>query len=141
MKRHPFLKPLSDDHHGALVLSRRIELAVDQPPDELAKTWEDLRQRFAREHEPHFRVEEEWLFPQLETAGEAELVERARADHAALRELVGTAPDADVAARFAELLHDHVRFEERVLFGRAESVLPESDLEAAGRAARLARGA
>ena len=78
MKRHPHLQPLSDDHHGALVLARRVALAAKQTPGRgaLTKVWADLQDRFAQELEPHFRVEEERLFPQLEAAGERALAER-----------------------------------------------------------------
>jgi hemerythrin-like domain-containing protein len=143
MKRNTHLQPLSDDHHAALVLARRIGLAAQQDPerDALTKTWEDLRWRFARELEPHFRVEEERLFAQLESTGESALVERARADHARLRELVHAEADPIVATQFADLLHRHVRFEERELFPRAERMLPLPALEAAGQAALAAREA
>ena len=141
MRRHPCLQPLSDDHHGALVLAWRIaRSAKDRPQrDAVAKVWGDLQQRFARELEPHFRVEEERLFSQLEAAGEHPLVARARADHARLRELAHSESDPVVAQQFSELLHRHVRFEERELFPRAESLLPLAALEAAGRAALAAR--
>jgi formiminotetrahydrofolate cyclodeaminase len=143
VKRHPHLQPLSDDHHEALVLARRIGLAAKEDPEQnaLTQTWNDLRQRFARELEPHFRVEEEWLFRQLESAGEHALVARAWADHVELRDLVRAEADPVVARRFAELLHRHVRFEERQLFPRAESLLPLPSLEAAGHAALRARDA
>lgn len=143
MKRHPHLQPLSDDHHGALVLARRIGLTAkeDLERDALTQAWDDLRRRFARELEPHFRVEEERLFRQLESAGEHALVEQARADHARLRELVRAEPNPVVAAQFAELLRRHVRFEERELFPRAEALLPLLSLEAAARAALQARDA
>jgi hypothetical protein len=141
VKRHPHLQPLSDDHHGALVLARRVGLAAKEDPQRgvLLQVWDDLRRRFARELEPHFRVEEELLFPQLEAVGEHALVERACADHAGLRELVHAGPDPVVAKQFAELLHRHVRFEERELLPRAENVLALPVLEAAGRAALAAR--
>lgn len=143
MKRHPHLQPLSDDHHETLVLARRIGLAAKEDPEQnaLTQTWDDLRRRFARELEPHFRVEEELLFRQLESAGEHALVARARADHVELRDLVRAEADPVVARRFAELLHRHVRFEERQLFPRAESLLPRLFLEAAGHAALQARDA
>lgn len=141
MKRHPLLRPLSDDHHRALVLARRIGVAAKKnlEQDALAQAWDDLRRHFAQELEPHFRVEEEWLFPQLASAGELARVERARADHARLRELARGEPGTGQAAQFAEILHRHVRFEERELFPRAESLLPVPALEAAGRAALAAR--
>lgn len=125
MKRHPLLRPLSDEHHRALVLARRVRRAAEARRDakSLAKTWLDVVERFAAELEPHFRVEEAWLFPALEAAGEGAPVERARADHARLRELARAEADAATALAFAELLASHVRFEERELFPRAERLL------------------
>lgn len=143
MKRHPHLQPLSDDHHEALVLARRIGLAAREDPEKssLTQAWDVLQRRFAGELEPHFRVEEVWLFRQLESAGEHALVAQAWADHGELRSLVRAEADPGVAGRFAELLHRHVRFEERQLFPRAEALLPLASLEAAGRAALQARHA
>ena len=141
MKRHPQLEPLSDDHHNALVMARRIRRALEPAPDAdaLAALWSELRERFARELEPHFRVEENLLFPPLAAAGAPELAERARADHARLRALARGAPQAAAAAEFARRLHDHVRFEERELFPRAERALSPEALAAIGGAARAAR--
>ena len=141
MKRHPHLQPLSDDHHTALVLARRMQRAADEAGSaaELATTWEVARASFNRELAPHFRVEEEWLFPPLAAAGEKALVERALEDHARLRELIGSAPSLEIASAFGKRLHGHVRFEERELFPRAEAVLSLPVLEAAGRAALAAR--
>jgi hemerythrin-like domain-containing protein len=142
VKRHPHLQPLSDDHHTALVLARRMRRAAEEAGDPagLAKTWEDARASFARELAPHFRVEEEQLFPPLADAGETALVARAREDHACLRQLIGSAPTAANAVAFGKRLHRHVRFEERELFPRAEAILSLPVLEAAGRAALAARG-
>ncbi len=143
MKRHPHLEPLSDDHHRSLVLARRIRLAAREEPghEPLTQFWDEMRRLLASELEPHFRVEEEQLFPALEAAGEHALAERGRREHARLRELGGRAPDPAVAAELGELLHHHVRFEERELFPRAEAVLPDAVLEAAGKAALAAREA
>ena len=141
MRRHPHLQPFSDDHHAALVLARRLRRVRKEAsnPTDLAKTWEGARASFARQLDPHFRAEEESLFPCLEAAGEKALVERAVADHRRLRELIGSAPGPEGAVVFGDLLHRHVRFEERELFPRAESVLDLATLEAAGRAALAAR--
>lgn len=125
MRRAPWLRPLSDDHHQALVLARRVRRAAarSQSASELAELWSDVAARFAAEIEPHFAAEEHWLFRALEKAGETALGARARADHRRLRELVRAAPAAANAREFAELLDRHVRFEERELFPRAESLL------------------
>jgi hypothetical protein len=113
VKRSDALRPLSDDHHRALVLARRAKRA-------LAKTWPDVVAFFASDLEPHFQTEERWLFPLLDAAGELGLAERARADHARLRALVRAAAPS---AEFATALEEHVRFEERELFPVAERLL------------------
>jgi hemerythrin-like domain-containing protein len=137
VKRHPHLVPLSDDHHNALVLARRSRRAGERPEtsDDLTQIWDDVRRRFTRELDPHFRVEEKWLLPQLASAGETALVERTLADHARLRELVAAPPTSERMVAFGNCLHAHVRFEERELFARAEAVLSPSALETVGRAA------
>jgi hypothetical protein len=141
VKRDPRLEPLSDDHHRALVLARRCRQAGErgEAAGSLEQTWAEVRDRFARELEPHFRVEERWLLPALETAGEREGARRARADHARLRELVRLPAAPERVVAFGTLLHDHVRFEERELFPCAERVLPPDVLAAVGRAALEAR--
>ena len=119
--------------------ARRAGEADD--PAALADLWREAQTRFARELEPHFRAEETALLPPLEAAGEATLVARTRADHARLRELIAGAARAAEARAFGTLLHEHVRFEERSLFPRAEQVLTPEALAAVGRAAREARRA
>ena len=117
MKRHPRLQPLSDDHHRALVLARMAKRSSG------ADAWREIQERFARELEPHFRIEEDWLFPELETAGEIGLAARARGDHARLREQVRAAHGPTSARELGALLEAHVRFEERELFPRMEIFL------------------
>ena len=80
---------------------------------------------FASELEPHFQTEESELLPALTAAGASPLVERTLAEHAELRDLNRrlAEPDCEILARFATLLHDHVRFEERELFETAQDLL------------------
>lgn len=128
MKRHPDLRSLSDDHHTALVLARRTRRAAERGGDDagvLEAQWRDVVRAFADELEPHFAIEERWLLPRLEAAGETRLVERNCADHARLRELVRESSSAPVLAEFAALLERHVRFEEREVFVRFEALLAE----------------
>jgi hypothetical protein len=141
VKRHPHLQPLSDDHHGALVLARRVGRAArGGGAEELMQAWSELQRRFARELEPHFRVEEQWLLPPLEAVGERARVEQVRAEHRELRALASRDPDPAVAAQLAALLQRHVRFEERELFPCAQRHFDPTALEAVGRAARASRG-
>ncbi len=138
MKRSPFLRPLSDDHHAALVLARRARRAGEAAAGDVetrGALWREIGERFRTELEPHFRVEEERLLPALEAAGERDLVARTREDHADLRERVRAPCSPEALAEWGRRLERHVRFEERVLFPRAEAVLPEAALAAVERAA------
>jgi hemerythrin-like domain-containing protein len=122
MKRHPRLRPLSDDHHRALVLARRVRKSREP-----GAIWPDVVARFASELEPHFQEEERWLFPLLDSGGAHALAAQARADHARLRELIRAEVTRDSAAELAALLERHVRFEERELFPRVELALAAYD--------------
>ncbi|MGH0035311.1 MAG: hemerythrin domain-containing protein [Myxococcota bacterium] len=129
MKRHPALQPLSDDHHGALVLARRLRrLPEAMAPADLEPLAFEVRQKFEVELEPHFRTEEDRLLPILVRRGAAALVDRTLDDHARLRQLVGGDWVPGTAQEIGTLLEQHVRFEERVLFPEAESLLSEREL-------------
>lgn len=130
MKRDPRLRGLSSEHHHALVLARTLTTLVDAGrSDEAARL---LADRFERELEPHFRVEEALLLPALRAVGEVALVERTEADHAFLRAgaQAAKAGRGDGLVAFAERLTDHVRFEERELFPCCEARLPGAVLDA-----------
>ncbi|MGM0575345.1 MAG: hemerythrin domain-containing protein [Myxococcota bacterium] len=138
MRRDPRLTGLSSDHHGSLVLARRILRVCDEGPveDDFADA---VRGVFERELEPHFRVEEDHLLPALEAAGEVELVRRTRSDHARMRELIASLEDdgADQGAvlrEFGETLRGHVRFEERQLLPASEERLDSDALDAIAKA-------
>ncbi|MCB9540243.1 MAG: hemerythrin domain-containing protein [Myxococcales bacterium] len=130
MKRDPRLHGLSDDHHQALVLARRVRRAVDAGEDDAALR-AAVDHAWATHLAPHFDVEERLLLPALEEAGEVDLAARTRAEHATLRGHL----DAGRLGPFADLLRDHVRFEERTLFPACEARLPPAVLDAVGRAA------
>jgi hemerythrin-like domain-containing protein len=134
MKRHPVLQPLSDDHHRALILARRLRrLAASGDAVDLRDLSREVRRTFEADLAPHFAVEEEVLLPALRDAGVADPVDRTLDDHARIRALVaGAWTDATVRALGA-LLERHVRFEERELFPAAEQVLSADVLEAIGR--------
>ena len=131
MRRHPVLRDLSSEHHAGLVMARRAELAAGEAPEVREATWVELVQRFNRELEPHFRREETGLLPALESAGERALAAQIRAEHEAMRRLIA-ADKVEGLAPFAERLRAHIRFEERVLFPRAEGRLGPAALAALG---------
>src|SRR5690349_3404289 len=87
----------------------------------------------------HFRLEEERLLPAFVRhvpADDADIV-RVLVDHLEIRRRIAdleTAEHADAAAlnELGQLLNDHVRHEERTLFGRIEDALTPAELAALG---------
>jgi len=130
MKRHAALLQLSREHHTALKLARQARFACDAGLDEaVAQAARSIREAFQQELEPHFQAEEDDLLPAMEAAGETDLVGRTLAEHAELRDLNRrlAEPDGETLGRFATLLNDHVRFEERQLFEAAQRMLYPDD--------------
>jgi Hemerythrin HHE cation binding domain len=132
MKRSPALAPLSRDHQHALDAALRLRRA---DADTVAAAVAHFRVFFEAEGRRHFAIEEEFLLPALPADDHewSAAVARVVADHAEIRAAVVI--DADVAAArlLGDRLHDHVRFEERVLFEILERRLSERDLDDLGR--------
>ncbi len=118
MKRHPQLQDLSREHYTALKLARDARAAANGDAASMAGMARLVVDFFARELEPHFQLEEKSLLPLLKSHGETVLLQRTEADHQELRALADALqkPDAATLLRFAGLLADHVRFEEREMF-------------------------
>jgi len=136
LKRSRELRPLSSEHHQALLVAFQLKKGLAGHADSagaprdlvglvaLAKRYEEgLLQA-------HTRAEEDLLGHHLE---EGQL-ERLKSEHAELLRLMGAAktgrpPEARAAlAAFADLLERHVRWEERDLFPSVEDRLEEQDL-------------
>ena len=130
MKRDPRLRGLSEDHHHALFLARRIRFALEEGERQLAE--ELTASGWTKELAPHLEAEEEVLVPAMQAAGMQVLAARILRDHAALSDARarGLAGDAEQLARFAEVLVEHVRFEERVAFPAVEEGLSNEALAA-----------
>jgi quercetin dioxygenase-like cupin family protein len=120
VKRHPALIPLSHDHHHALVEARRLRRSAEEAADP-ADAAEAFAAFFAGVTVPHFREEEEQLFPLVAGSEEAApLVVQALVDHQRLHALAAQLGSADdhraTMVELADLLEEHVRREERELF-------------------------
>jgi len=142
MKRDPRLQGLSSEHHHALALARSLGRIVASGRTDAADG-QVLAERFARELEPHFRVEEEVLLPALRRAGALALAQAVESDHAFLRARAAAAAAGrlDGLTAFAERLVEHVRFEERQLFPLCEAALPDDVLDEVWRRAPKVGGA
>lgn len=128
MQRIEPLRRLSSEHHSGLVIARRARELARQAPDAREAAWADLRQRFADELEPHFKLEERGLLPALQAAGEGMLAERTLAEHLRMRAMIDAGGPENLAA-FGEALAAHIRFEEQELFETAQRVLSAEALE------------
>ena len=132
MKRADALQPLSRDHLKALLAAKRVGEAEDVDTAARAFTafWDAERY--------HFRVEEEILLPHWAAHADvdAAAVERMLADHLAIRadalRLEGEKLSLDELHALGNRLHDHVRFEERVLFPMIEKALDAEAMERLG---------
>ena len=136
MKRHTALIPLSHDHHHALVAARRLRRGADSA--EPAKEAAAFLSFFATETVPHFREEEELLFPHVVNREEArELIIAALLDHQRLHAFAAQLSavlrsgraDPVVMHALAELLEAHVRREEQELFPLIERLLTGEALD------------
>ncbi|MDH3974111.1 MAG: hemerythrin domain-containing protein [Deltaproteobacteria bacterium] len=126
MKRIAELHKLSMDHHLALVLARRGKLASEGKAGYVAdEIWADIDKKFEAELEPHFKVEEMYLSPAMRDAGESELIDRLDEEHKLLRGIISkrSGRSNELLKEFSEVLEKHVRFEERILFERAQDIL------------------
>jgi hypothetical protein len=142
MQRSAALAALSRDHQHALAVALVLRRADDAGAEAAIGRFRDF---FESEGRLHFSIEEQVLLPALppDDPEWSAAVARVREDHAAIRSAAAGSPSgADAVRRLGQRLHDHVRFEERVLFDLLERRLPAAELERLGRAvARAARPA
>ncbi len=135
MKRAEALRPLSREHQGALAVAKVLVDATDAAvaSERFLSFWEADGRR-------HFRIEEEVLLPGWALAAEVDRagVERMLREHLEIRRgalrLAAGAAGLDELRALGNLLHDHVRFEERELFPLVEAALEAEELERLGAA-------
>lgn len=138
MKRSKELAVLSREHHVALELALRLQRATASDAETVKRAAIDFWREEGREH---FRLEEELLLPAFARhagADDADVV-RVLIEHVDIRRRMADIEiegGADVPALnvLGELLRDHVRHEERTLFGRIEEALDPDELAAVGAA-------
>jgi len=145
MKRSRELRPLSSEHHQALLVAFQVKKSLEGHPEAAGAPRDlpglvSLARRFdGQVFTPHAAAEESLLGEHLCEADRARL----SAEHIELKGLVEHARTAApgeqrvALAAFAELLERHVRWEERELFPYAESHLDAAALAAIGGALEL----
>jgi iron-sulfur cluster repair protein YtfE (RIC family) len=148
-RRHDSLIPLSHDHHHALVLCLRIHRGLEkQGGDEawLRSMTEDTLRFFASDLTPHFKIEEEVLFPAMQRLAEAaELIGALLSEHRALEGCIELLRQTQVAGledrlrQFADLLKLHIRKEENQLFPLYEKATSQKLADTIGQEIRARR--
>jgi hemerythrin-like domain-containing protein len=140
MKRSSELRPLSSEHHQALLVAFQLKKGLAGHPEAAGAPKDlpgllNLARRFDEQlFRTHARAEEELLGTWL-TAGD---MARLRAEHQELTRHLEAARDARAVEQrahlsaYADLLDRHVRWEERELFPRCESSLTADDLSVVG---------
>ena len=134
IKRSEHIAALSRDHHAGLLFCWKIKEGVKHGI--VLQRIGGYAKYFWDEHlEEHFREEEELLFNKLDD----ELTDKARRDHQVLagwfkRIIGGDVEDFQDFFSFTELLTNHIRFEERILFPFLEEHLPKAVLKEIGEA-------
>ena len=134
MKRDPALVPLTSDHHHALAQARRLRRAAAGeavPRHEAATAFVAF---FDAGTIPHFREEEELLFPLLVEAAQAvpEVLERVLVEHVQIHALLrqvragvlAGSVEPGLMRQVAERLEAHIRLEEKELFPLIEEAVP-----------------
>lgn len=141
--RHPSLILLSHDHHHGLALAlrcRKQALGQLRPMGVkgLKERAGEFREFFANQLVPHFRAEEEVLFPQMRAlVPESEsIIEQLIRDHqqfrAAMPQLESEVGLGKLVFDLGDLLERHIRKEERELFPLFEQHVGETAAEAVG---------
>ena len=130
MKRNENLVPLSRDHHFGLLCSWKIQQGVKKeiPYDRIRKYI-----NFFWEHhlEKHFETEDTVL-PEVKDEALYTRMEKEHHEIKSLIRQINASEDPRLLLDFAEALHNHIRFEERVVFPDYEKKLSGNELEKIG---------
>ena len=121
LKRHPSLQPLSREHMSGLVQARNLQAAAHGSDADRECVTRGLCEVWRVGIHDHFDDEERLLSPLIE---EPARKARLRDEHAQLRAFAqrliddpdSVAKDLAMMVEFGTLLHDHIRWEERVLY-------------------------
>ncbi len=129
IKRSKQLTPLSHEHHDGLLFVRKVRQGL-QHNTSIDKLRQYAVQYWHQHIKPHFYQEENFLLPYM--PADHPMAIRLKKEHDNIRELIlSLDKDADNATIFllGNLLTDHIRFEERELYGYLEQTLSPEQLD------------
>jgi hemerythrin-like domain-containing protein len=128
IRRHPAIAQYSRDHHFGLMLCFKIRkgLRNNVPADRIRNY---VAYCYREDLSEHFRLEEESLLPAFQA--DDPLVARTIDEHKQIRTLIdqmNVHNEAGLLKTFADVLEKHIRFEERVLFMKLQTMLSDAEL-------------
>jgi hemerythrin-like domain-containing protein len=128
IKRSAELTPLSRDHHEGLLLVWKIRQGF-RNGTELLRIADYVRWFWKTHLDVHFREEEQLFTPILPQGNE--WLQQMLNEHSQLREMANKKEWNETSLEsFAQLLNDHIRFEERTLFPFIEQQASPEQLRA-----------
>lgn len=132
MTRNKNLIPLSHEHHIGLQFCWRLEQGIRKGAE--PALMQEYALHFWTEHmQPHFQKEEELLLPMLPVGHT--LSQQLEQEHQEIRELINELYDAqelEVLVHLRDVVYNHIRFEERLLFPLIESSADKKELQQLG---------
>ena len=130
IKRHPSLASFSRDHHFGLLLVWKIRQGLTKGVN-ITRIANYVLYGFDNDLRLHFKDEEELMFSRLPELDP--LRRQAENEHAAIYALVealrSELTNHQSLTKFAQLLQEHIRFEERILFPHMEKIFSKADLD------------
>lgn len=127
LQRNKALQGVSRDHHHGLLLCWKIRTGFSKGiSEERIKKYADW---FNETHLiPHFELEEKHIFPIL--GNKHLLIKKALSQHKRLQNLFAVTDTPSKALRLIEEeLEQHIRFEERLLFGEVQKKATQEQLK------------
>ena len=137
MKRNENLVTLSWEHHDGLVVSFRLQQGLkknvnsEDMVDYILYTWENVL-------EHHFWQEEQIINQDISnTESFKNMISQMENDHKQIRNLITEIKkdksNTQLIQEFADILNQHIRFEERQLFPAIESESSKDELNSIGK--------
>ena len=127
IKRHIALQPLSRQHHFGLLFSWKLRKGFAKNID-ISRIAEYSKWFYEKEIKPHFEAEERHLFVILDS--ENELIIRALKEHRAIERLFNdTENPSHSLPILGDLLQEHIRFEERIIFNEIQKFATPEQLD------------
>ena len=134
IKRNENIVKLSQDHHASLMFCWKLRqgvkynVAVQRMIKYIQYFWE-------HHFSIHFKEEEEFLFASLKD----DKIQKAIDDHQKIKTFIneinitGAESPLNIILELADMVDEHVRYEERILFPHLEKALTQNQLENIGK--------